>query len=116
MAKKVTVQAALIYVMVMVAAADGEMPDAELQRIGRLVRFLPVFQGFDPEETIATARDIQAIVAGPEGLEIALETVRIDSTTPPMRWPWKSRLPISGSIRPKCVSCNCCAPASTSTS
>ena len=76
MAKKVTVQAALIYVMVMVAAADGEMPDAELQRIGRLVRFLPVFQGFDPEETIATARDIQAIVAGPEGLEIALETVR----------------------------------------
>lgn len=76
MAKKVTVQAALIYVMVMVAASDGHMPDAELQRIGRLVRFLPVFQGFDPEEIIATARDIQAIVAGPEGLEIALETIR----------------------------------------
>jgi tellurite resistance protein len=76
MAKKVTIQAALIYVMVMVAAADGEMPDAELQRIGRLVRFLPVFQGFDSEEIITTARDIQAIVAGPEGMEIALETVR----------------------------------------
>jgi tellurite resistance protein len=53
MAKKVTVQAALIYVMVMVAAADGHMPDTELQRIGRLVRFLPVFQGFDPEEIIS---------------------------------------------------------------
>jgi tellurite resistance protein len=76
MAKKVTAQAALIYVMVMVAAADGHMPDTELQRIGRLVRFLPVFQGFDPEEIITTARDIQAIVAGPEGLEIALETIR----------------------------------------
>jgi tellurite resistance protein len=76
MAKKVTAPAALIYVMVMMAASDGHMPDPELQRIGRLVRFLPVFQGFDPEELIPTARDIQAILAGPEGMEIALETIR----------------------------------------
>lgn len=76
MAKKVTIQAALIYVMVMVAASDGQMPDAELQRIGRLVKFLPVFQGFDSDELIPTARDIQEILAGPEGMEIALETVR----------------------------------------
>ena len=60
----------------MVAASDGQMPDAELQRIGRMVQFLPVFQGFDSEELIPTARDIQAILAGPEGMEIALETVR----------------------------------------
>ena len=76
MAKKVTIHAALIYVMVMVSAADGHMPDAELQRIGRLARFLPVFQGFDVEEIIPVSRDIQAILAGPEGMEIALETVR----------------------------------------
>lgn len=76
MAKKVTVPAAMIYVMVMVSAADGQMPDAELQRIGRLARFLPVFQGFDQDEIIPTARDVQAILSGPEGLEIALETIR----------------------------------------
>jgi tellurite resistance protein len=76
MAIKVTAHAALIYVMVMTAAADGHMPDAELKRIGRLARFLPVFQGFDEEQIIPITRDIQAILAGPEGLEIALETVR----------------------------------------
>ena len=76
MAKKVTVQAALIYVMVMVSAADGKMPDAELKRIGRLARFLPVFHGFAEDEIIPATRDIQAILAGPEGLEIALETVK----------------------------------------
>jgi tellurite resistance protein len=76
MAKKVTVQAALIYVMVMVSAADGLMPDEELKRIGRLARFLPVFQGFSEDEIIPATRDIQAILAGPEGMEIALETVK----------------------------------------
>jgi tellurite resistance protein len=76
MAKKVTVQAALIYVMVMVSAADGQMPDPELKRIGRLARFLPVFHGFTEDEIIPAARDVQAILAGPEGLEIALETIR----------------------------------------
>jgi tellurite resistance protein len=76
MAKKVTVQAALIYVMVMVSAADGQMPDAELKRIGRLAHFLPVFNGFSEDEIIPATRDIQAILAGPEGMEIALETVK----------------------------------------
>lgn len=76
MAKKVTVHAALIYVMVMVSAADGQMPDAELKRIGWLTRSLPVFNGFDEEMLIPTMRDIQEILAGPEGLEIALETIK----------------------------------------
>jgi tellurite resistance protein len=76
MVKKVTVHAALIYVMVMVSAADGRMPDQELQGIGRLARFLPVFQGFDQEQLIDVSRDIQSILAGPEGLEIALETIK----------------------------------------
>jgi tellurite resistance protein len=76
MAKKVTIQEALIYVMVMVSAADGKMPEIELKRIGRLASFLPVFDGFDSEEIIPAARDIQEILAGPEGVDIALEIVR----------------------------------------
>ena len=76
MANKVTVPAALIYVMVMVSAADGMMPDAELKRIGRLAHFLPVFQGFDEEMIIPASREIQEILAGPEGLDIALETIK----------------------------------------
>jgi tellurite resistance protein len=76
MANKVTVPAALIYVMVMVSAADGQMPDAELKRIGQLARFLPVFQGFDEDMIIPATREIKEILSGPEGMEIALETVR----------------------------------------
>jgi tellurite resistance protein len=76
MAHKVTPQSALIYVMVMVSAADGQMPEAELKRIGRLARFLPVFQGFNEDLIIAATREISEILAGPEGMDIALETVR----------------------------------------
>jgi tellurite resistance protein len=76
MAKKITIHEALIYVMVMISAADGQMPEIELKRIGRLAKFLPVFEGFDPEQLIPVSRDIQEILAGPEGLDIALEIVR----------------------------------------
>lgn len=76
MAKQITIHEALIYTMVMVAAADGAMPDMEMQRIGRLARFLPVFDGFDEEGLIPAARSIQSILAGPEGMDIALEIVR----------------------------------------
>jgi tellurite resistance protein len=76
MAKQVTVHEALIYVMVMISAADGKMPEIELKRIGRLASFLPVFEGFDTERIIPISRDIQAILAGPEGMDIALEIVK----------------------------------------
>lgn len=76
MAKKVTIPEALIYAMVMVSASDGAMPESELKRIGRLSRFLPVFDGFDEEQIIPASRDIQAILAGPEGMDIALEIIR----------------------------------------
>ncbi|WP_137154647.1 tellurite resistance TerB family protein [Rhizobium sp. FKL33] len=76
MAEKVTAQAALIYVMVMASASDGHMPDPELKSIARLARLLPVFEGFDEEDIIPTSRRAQEILAGAEGLDIALETIR----------------------------------------
>ena len=81
MTKQVTVHEALIYVMVMISAADGRMPDIELKRIGRLASFLPVFEGFDSDSIIEVSRDIQEILAGPEGMDIALEIVK--DTLPP---------------------------------
>ena len=38
---------ALIYTMVIVSAADSELPDAELRIIGDIVDDLPVFRDFD---------------------------------------------------------------------
>jgi hypothetical protein len=41
---------ALIYTMVIVSAAESELPDAELRVIGDIVEDLPVFRGFDRRE------------------------------------------------------------------
>ena len=38
---------ALIYTMVIVSAADSDMPDAELRIIGDIVGDLPIFRDFD---------------------------------------------------------------------
>lgn len=76
MAKQISHQEALIYVMVMISASDRAMSDAELARIGRLTRFLPVFEGFDDEGLIEVSRDCAAILNGPEGLDIILEVVK----------------------------------------
>ena len=69
-------QEALIYVMVMASAVDRTMNDRELSRIGELVQALPVFSGFDDDNLISVSRDCAGLLAGPEGLDIVLETVR----------------------------------------
>ncbi len=76
MTHKLTTQEALIYIMVMVSAVDRQMSDNEMSRIGRLTRFLPVFEGFDDERLIKVSQDCALLLAGPEGLDIALEIVK----------------------------------------
>jgi tellurite resistance protein len=76
MTTPVTAQDALIYLMVTMSAVDKAMNDAELARIGRLVTFLPVFDGFDEERLIEVTRSAAELLKGPEGLDIMLEVVR----------------------------------------
>jgi tellurite resistance protein len=59
---------ALIYLMVIVSAADRDMTDAELRRIGDTTRTLPVFQGFDEEELLPAAQECAALLAKEDGL------------------------------------------------
>lgn len=68
--------AALIYVMVIVSAADGAMNDTELRTIGDLTRDLPCFRGFDQEKLIPIARDCSAILQEDDGLAAVLGLVR----------------------------------------
>lgn len=68
--------AALIYVMVVVSAADASMSDAELHRIGDIVRTLPVFRGFPEEKLIAVSRECAAILQEREGLDAVLGLVK----------------------------------------
>lgn len=76
MPSHITSHDALIYLMVTMSAVDKAMNDAELARIGRLVTFLPVFDGFDEERLIEVTRAAAELLTGPEGLDIVLEVVR----------------------------------------
>ena len=76
MTAQISTQEALIYIMVTVSAVDTAMNDAELARIGRLTRFLPVFHGFDVERLIPVSRDCAGILSEEDGLKTMLAMVR----------------------------------------
>ena len=76
MTRPVTPQDALIFVMVMASAVDNSMNDKELRRIGQLIDLLPIFDGFDTDGLIEVSQRCADILAGPEGLDIALEVIR----------------------------------------
>jgi tellurite resistance protein len=64
--------AALIYVMVVVSASDGNMSDGELRTIGHLVRTLPVFRGFDEHRLLAVSQECASILQERDGLDAVL--------------------------------------------
>jgi tellurite resistance protein len=64
---------ALIFTMVLVAAAEGEMTDAELEMIGREVRYLPVFRGFDHERLTQVGRQCAELLRREDGLDVATD-------------------------------------------
>ncbi|MEP3435818.1 MAG: tellurite resistance TerB family protein [Hoeflea sp.] len=76
MSSHISTHDALIYLMVTMSAVDKAMNDAELARIGRLVTFLPVFDGFDEERLVEVTRAAAELLNGPEGLDIVLEVLR----------------------------------------
>lgn len=69
-------QAALIYIMVMVAPADNNMADAEMQIIGDIVNHLPVFADYDQKRLTKDLKDCAAMLGRDAGLEEALKTVK----------------------------------------
>ena len=69
-------QAALIYIMVMVAAADNNMADAELHIIGDIVNHLPAFAGYDQKRLTKDLKDCATMLGRDAGLEEGLKTVK----------------------------------------
>jgi tellurite resistance protein len=69
-------QAALIYVMVVVSASDGNMSDGELRTIGHLVRTLPVFRGFDEHRLLGVSQECASILQERDGLDAVLGLIR----------------------------------------
>lgn len=66
---------ALIYTMVLVSAAEGVMTDTEIETIGRLVRFLPVFSDFDQERLTEVGRDCTYLLRQEDGLDQACDII-----------------------------------------
>ncbi len=66
---------ALIFTMVLIAAAEGDMTDEELERIGLFVRFLPVFRDFDKERLPDVGRACAELLRREDGLDLALDMI-----------------------------------------
>ncbi len=71
---------ALIYTMVLMAAADRDMSDAEMNSIGDMVGHLPVFRDFDRAKIAKTAASCIDILNGKDGLDAVLK--KISDTLP----------------------------------
>lgn len=66
---------ALIHVMVMMSAVDRSMTDAELARIGNIIKTLPVFNDFNPAGLIKAATDCNKALQAKDGMKQVLQDV-----------------------------------------
>jgi tellurite resistance protein len=73
--------AALIYIMVMVSAADRNMTDAEMRKIGELLTGLPIFRDYNRELVAETSASCAELLDQDDGLDRALEL--IEAALPP---------------------------------
>lgn len=72
---ELSVQQALIYAMITTSASDNAMTDAELARIGWIVKVLPAFENFDEDDLIAEAQACGRVVSGADGLNTVLDLI-----------------------------------------
>jgi len=75
MNKTVSTHEALIYVMVIMSAADSSMTDTELASIGEIVKTLPVFRSFDVDQIIPCAQHCGERLQEEDGLNSILTLV-----------------------------------------
>jgi tellurite resistance protein len=68
--------AALIYTMVLVAASDGELNDAELAAMGNLVETMPVFRDYKSDHLTETTGDCAQVMTQDNGLERVLDQIQ----------------------------------------
>ena len=66
---------ALIYTMVIVSAADRDLPDSELQMIGDIIGQLPVFHDFDRNALPTLLNGCAEALGRDNGLEATLDEI-----------------------------------------
>ena len=70
-----TPHSALVYLMVIVAAADSKMVDAEIDTMSSTVADLPAFKGYDRAKLLSAVQACTDILQHGEGLETVLGLV-----------------------------------------
>ena len=75
MASSLSPQQAIIYAMIATSASDAAMSDAEMGRIGWIVKELPVFANFDENDLISESRECARVVSGDDGLNTVLNMI-----------------------------------------
>ncbi|MEO3434162.1 tellurite resistance TerB family protein [Inquilinus sp. CAU 1745] len=66
---------ALIYTMVLVSASDGAMTDNEINTLGEMIGFLPVFRDFDRSRLPTLTEETISLLEEEEGLDRALDII-----------------------------------------
>jgi tellurite resistance protein len=66
---------AVIYLMVITSAADREMTDIEMARIGNVLKTWPLFQDFDDWKLIRVAQECQQRLQAKDGLRSVLAEI-----------------------------------------
>jgi tellurite resistance protein len=67
---------ALIYTMLLVSASDRRMTDAELAKMGNVVKTLPIFAGYDPDDLPRTAQECARIINSDDGVDTLIQIIR----------------------------------------
>ncbi len=75
---------ALIYTMVLTSAADRDMTDSELGRIGEIVTGLPVFRDYDRQLLPSAAAACADLMSDEDGLEKLLSEIN-EALSPRLR-------------------------------
>ena len=74
--------AAIIYAMVLSAAADGELANEEINTIKTIINGLPIFKGFDSSKFNEIAGTCTDLLTEDDGLDAAIEIIRQSLPTP----------------------------------
>ncbi|MGC6512619.1 MAG: tellurite resistance TerB family protein [Parvibaculales bacterium] len=69
-----TIEQVLVQLMLTTAAADGPVSDVEIERIERLMAFLPVFENLSSDQMPLMLDQFSALMSDDQGLDALLET------------------------------------------
>jgi len=67
---------ALINIMVLTAASDGEINDQEFRTMGNLIDTLPVFENYDPDDLPLACNEIVSLLSDGQDLERILDEIK----------------------------------------